>query len=101
MKFHIFLRKISNDYFCFNIDSIPVVLLVVEGGPNTVRTGIKCNLSKKNCMSFCIVREAVVENNIPAVLLEGTGRCCDLFAKAFRLYKEHRQQLERSDDYSQ
>jgi hypothetical protein len=25
----------------FDIDPVPVVLLVVEGGPNTVRTGIK------------------------------------------------------------
>ncbi|CAF4662172.1 unnamed protein product, partial [Rotaria magnacalcarata] len=45
---------------------VPVVLLVIEGGPNTVRT----------------VKEAVVGNSIPAVFLEGTGRCCDLFAKA-------------------
>ncbi|CAF3941979.1 unnamed protein product [Rotaria sp. Silwood2] len=58
-------------------DPIPVVLLVVEGGPNTVRT----------------VHEAVVENSIPAVFLEGTGRCCDLFAKAFNLYNEYRQEF--------
>ncbi|CAF2946088.1 unnamed protein product [Rotaria sp. Silwood2] len=54
-------------------DAVPVVLLVVEGGPNTVRT----------------IHQAVVENNIPAVLLDGTGRCCDLFAKAFRLYNKY------------
>ncbi|CAF4320978.1 unnamed protein product, partial [Rotaria magnacalcarata] len=52
--------------FSFYIDPVPVVLLVIEGGPNTVRT----------------VKEAVVGNSIPAVFLEGTGRCCDLFAKA-------------------
>ncbi|CAF3772040.1 unnamed protein product [Rotaria sordida] len=63
-------------------DPIPVVLLVVEGGPNTVRT----------------VHEAVVENNIPAVLFEGTGRCCDLFAKAVRLYKEYRLKFELSEE---
>ncbi|CAF1369223.1 unnamed protein product, partial [Rotaria sordida] len=61
---------------------IPVVLLVVEGGPNTVRT----------------VHEAVVENNIPAVLFEGTGRCCDLFAKAVRLYKEYRLKFELCEE---
>jgi hypothetical protein len=26
------------------MNPIPVVLLVVEGGPNTVRTGMKCQL---------------------------------------------------------
>ncbi|CAF1681388.1 unnamed protein product, partial [Rotaria sp. Silwood1] len=63
---------------------VPVVLLVVEGGPNTVRT----------------VHEAVVENNIPAVFLEGTGRCCDLFAKAFHLYDEYRRNIESDDETS-
>ncbi|CAF4855404.1 unnamed protein product [Rotaria sp. Silwood1] len=67
-----------------NSDAVPVVLLVVEGGPNTVRT----------------VHEAVVENNIPAVFLEGTGRCCDLFAKAFHLYNEYRRNIEPDDETS-
>ncbi|CAF1410497.1 unnamed protein product, partial [Rotaria sordida] len=62
-------------------DPVPVVLLVVEGGPNTVRT----------------VHEAVVQNNIPAVFLEGTGRCCDLFSKAFQLYEENCQKFEHMD----
>ncbi|CAF3840513.1 unnamed protein product [Adineta steineri] len=63
-------------------DPVPVVLLVVEGGPNTVRT----------------VHEAVVQNNIPAVFLEGTGRCCDLFAKAYHLYNENLTKLDISDE---
>ncbi|CAF2960103.1 unnamed protein product [Rotaria sp. Silwood2] len=67
-----------------NSNPVPVVLLVVEGGPNTVRT----------------VHEAVVENNIPAVFLEGTGRCCDLFAKAFHLYNEYRRNIEPDDETS-
>ncbi len=45
-----------------------------------------------------LVHEAVVQNNIPAVFLEGTGRCCDLFAKAFRVYNEHCQKMELNDD---
>ncbi len=45
-----------------------------------------------------LVHEAVVKNNIPAVFLEGTGRCCDLFAKAFRVYNEHRRYTELNDD---
>jgi len=45
-----------------------------------------------------IVKEAVVENNIPAVFLEGTGRCCDLFAKAFHLYNEYRTKIEPDDE---
>ncbi|CAF3786458.1 unnamed protein product [Rotaria sp. Silwood1] len=65
-------------------DPVPVVLLVVEGGPNTVRT----------------VYEAVFKNNIPAVIFEGTGRCCDLFAKAVRLY-ENIKQLEDAEKTSQ
>jgi hypothetical protein len=44
------------------------------------------------------VHEAVVQNNIPAVFLEGTGRCCDLFAKANRLYHEYRTRLELAGD---
>ncbi|CAF4314334.1 unnamed protein product, partial [Rotaria sordida] len=77
---------LANNYsfLIFNIDPVPVVLLVVEGGPNTVRT----------------VHEAVVENNIPAVFLEGTGRCCDLFAKAFHLYNEYRRNIESDDETS-
>ncbi|CAF2112637.1 unnamed protein product [Rotaria magnacalcarata] len=51
-------------------DLVSVVLLVVEGGPNTVRT----------------VHEAVVKNSIPAVFIQGTGRCCDLFAEALQVY---------------
>ncbi|UJR33550.1 hypothetical protein I4U23_020992 [Adineta vaga] len=64
------------------LDPVPVVLLVVEGGPNTVRT----------------VHEAVVQNNIPAVFLEGTGRCCDLFAKAYLLYNDNLQKLDLNDE---
>ena len=45
-----------------------------------------------------VVHEAVVQNNIPAVFLEGTGRCCDLFAKAYRLYHEYRIKFELNDD---
>ena len=51
-------------------EPVPVILLVVGGGPNTLRT----------------VHESVVQNKIPAVLLDGTGPCCNLFAKAYRLY---------------
>lgn len=29
-------------------------------------------------------------NQIPVVLLEGTGGCCDLFAKCFHLFNEYR-----------
>ncbi|CAF4039299.1 unnamed protein product [Rotaria sordida] len=77
---------LANNYsfLIFNVDPVPAVLLVVEGGPNTVRT----------------VHEAVVENNIPAVFLEGTGRCCDLFAKAFHLYNEYRRNIESDDETS-
>jgi hypothetical protein len=84
----------------FDIEPVPVVLLVVEGGPNTVRTGIKHLKYKKRHLVFSIVHSAVVQNNIPAVILEGTGRCCDLFAKAWRLYNEHREKMELTDEAS-
>jgi hypothetical protein len=45
-----------------------------------------------------LVHEAVVQNNIPAVFLDGTGRCCNLFAKAIRLYNEHREKFELDDE---
>ncbi|CAF1177228.1 unnamed protein product [Didymodactylos carnosus] len=56
---------------------VPVVLLVIEGGPNTIRT----------------VHEAVVQNSIPAVLFDGTGRCCNFFGKVYRKYLEYKDQL--------
>ncbi|XP_015772249.1 PREDICTED: transient receptor potential cation channel subfamily M member 2-like [Acropora digitifera] len=45
---------------------VPVVLLVLEGGPNTIRT--MCELIKKK---------------IPAVVVEGSGRAADLVAFAY------------------
>ena len=83
------------------VDPVPVVLLVVEGGPNTVRTGEQDACTTRRLTSLTrlfLVHEAVVQNNIPAVFLEGTGRCCDLFAKAFHLYKEYRPKSEVGDD---
>jgi hypothetical protein len=44
-KLHVFLSVIIDH---FDIDPVPVVLLVVEGGPNTVRTGIRQHSSLKN-----------------------------------------------------
>ncbi|CAF3846657.1 unnamed protein product, partial [Adineta steineri] len=40
--------------------------------------------------------EAVIRNNIPVVLLEGTGKCCDLFAKVYHLYNEYYQDSKKS-----
>ena len=45
---------------------MPVVLLVLEGGPNTVLT--MCELIKKK---------------IPAVVVEGSGRAADVIAYAY------------------
>jgi hypothetical protein len=36
-----------------------------------------------------LVHESVVKNKLPVVLLEGTGGCCDLFAKCYHLYNEY------------
>ncbi|UJR07492.1 hypothetical protein I4U23_011781 [Adineta vaga] len=61
-----FEKSISN--------SVPVVLLVIDGGRETIKK----------------VHESVMKNKIPVVLLKGTGGCCDLFAKCYHLYNEHR-----------
>lgn len=68
----------------------------MEGGPNTVRTGMKSKFGRLRTFSSCLVHEAVVQNNIPAVFFEGTGRCCDLFAKAYRLYIEYCSKSEQN-----
>jgi hypothetical protein len=47
-----------------------------------------------------LVHEAVVQNNIPVVFFEGTGRCCNLFAKAFHLYNEYRHKFDLNGDTS-
>ncbi|CAF2167686.1 unnamed protein product [Rotaria magnacalcarata] len=69
-----YLRNVSRTYLEGVIsDYVPVVLLVVGGDLNTVKT-VKC---------------AVTKYKIPAVFLEGTGNCCNLFANALRLYREY------------
>ncbi len=35
------------------------------------------------------MHESIIQNQIPVVLLEGTGGCCDLFAKCYHLYSEY------------
>jgi nucleoside-specific outer membrane channel protein Tsx len=40
-------------------------------------------------MDYFLVHESVIQNKIPVVLLEGTGGCCDLFAKCYHLYSEY------------
>ncbi|CAF3873409.1 unnamed protein product, partial [Rotaria magnacalcarata] len=69
-----YLRNVSRTYLEGVIsDYVPVVLLVVGGDLNTVKT----------------VKYAVTKYKIPAVFLEGTGHCCNLFANALRLYREY------------
>ncbi|CAF1418808.1 unnamed protein product [Adineta ricciae] len=64
------------------LDSVPVVLLVIDGGFETIQK----------------VHESVMKNKIPVVMLEGTGGCCDLFAKCYHLYNEHRPRTRTSQD---
>ncbi|CAF1333097.1 unnamed protein product, partial [Didymodactylos carnosus] len=51
-------------------------------GPHTIKT----------------IYEAVVQNNIPAILFEGTGRCCDCFAKVYHKYLIYKDQLTPPKD---
>jgi hypothetical protein len=47
---------------------------------------------------FVLVHESVIKNKIPVVLLEGTGGCCDLFAKCYQLYNEYHSKLKSSEE---
>jgi hypothetical protein len=78
-------------------DPIPVVVLVIRGGLETVRQGQPPFSEKFGGGSFlCLVHHSVVHNRIPVVLFDGTGGCCDLFGKVDHLHREHH--LKRTDD---
>ncbi|CAF0806293.1 unnamed protein product [Adineta ricciae] len=67
--------------------NIPVVLIVIEGGFDTIKK----------------IHETVMKNQIPVVLLEGTGGCCDLFGKFMHLYDEYDSNVttnEQTSDHS-
>ncbi|KAL3837309.1 hypothetical protein ACJMK2_022675 [Sinanodonta woodiana] len=55
----------------YDIDSLPVVLLVVDGGPRILKT-------VRNSLS----------NDIPVVIVKGSGRVADLLAYAFESAEE-------------
>lgn len=83
----------------FLVESIPVILLVIEGGPNTILAGIQQYIFRDGfdgCLS--LVHETIVQNNIPVLFFEGTGRCCDLFGKALRLYTKHCLEMDLNRD---
>lgn len=48
---------------------MPVVLLVLEGGPNTIRT---------------VLESVTKEPSVPVVIAEGSGRAADILAFAHR-----------------
>ncbi|KAL4228805.1 Transient receptor putative cation channel subfamily M member 2 [Mactra antiquata] len=54
-----------------NAVSVPIVLLVLEGGPGTLQT----------------VHQAI-QNNTPAVIVKGSGRAADILAYAYQNAKE-------------
>lgn len=53
-------------YFIPGAIGVPVVLLVLEGGPNTIRT-----------------MSELIKKKIPAVVVEGSGRAADVVAFAY------------------
>ena len=56
-----------------HMHGVPVVLLVLEGGPNTIRT----------------VLESVTRNPaVPVVVAEGSGRVADILAYAHRFISQ-------------
>ena len=50
--------------------NVPVVLLMLEGGENTMTTAAEA-----------------VSHNTPVVIIAGSGRCADLIAHAYRITK--------------
>ena len=48
-------------------------------------------------MSVIVVHETVIKNDIPVVLLEGTGGCCDLFSKCYQLYDDYHAHIPSPD----
>ncbi|CAF1648386.1 unnamed protein product [Rotaria sp. Silwood1] len=59
-------------------DSMPVIVVVIEGCSDVIKK----------------VYQSVVKDRIPVVLVEGTGGCCDLFAKCYHLYNEYKSKME-------
>ena len=49
---------------------VPVVLLMLEGGENTLATAAEA-----------------IESNTPVVVIQGSGRCADLIAYAYKVTK--------------
>lgn len=68
---------------CDRTHGVPVVLLVLEGGPNTIRT----------------VLESVTRNPaVPVVVAEGSGRAADILAYAHRFISQSSGELEEMAD---
>lgn len=66
--------------FFFTDVSIPVVCIVVEGGPNTIAT----------------VHEAIM-NQTPAVIVAGSGRAANILAFAFQRAPEVEMKFKDKD----
>lgn len=48
-----------------------------------------------------IVHGSVVKHGVPAVFVEGTGGCCDLFAKCYHLYNGYQSKMEISKEQNE
>ena len=64
--------------------NVPTVLLVVEGGPGTLMT----------------IRETSVKNNIPCVLIKGSGRVADILVNALKMKKEIKSKEEKGEKHA-
>lgn len=49
---------------------------------------------------YVLVYGSVVKHANPVVFIEGTGGCCDLYAKCFHLYNKSKSQLELQEQPS-
>ncbi|CAF0729712.1 unnamed protein product [Adineta ricciae] len=65
-------------------DGIPVLVVVIEGCSDAIRK----------------VHRSVVQDSIPVLLVEGTGGCCDLFAKCYHLYNSYKLKPDICDEVS-
>lgn len=82
-----FLTNICQNYhFPLPLDavSVPIVLLVLEGGPGTLET----------------VHQAIT-NNTPTVVVKGSGRAADILAYAYQNAKEEEIEAQDQDGKKQ
>ncbi|UJR33345.1 hypothetical protein I4U23_020794 [Adineta vaga] len=69
-----FERKIISDKSTPQSGKIPLIIIVIEGCADAIKKAYR----------------NIVEDCTPVIFVEGSGGCCDLFAKCYRLYNSYK-----------